>query len=53
MRFVRQLRGASVPEAHAIIHTAPGEEGQGDYGQGPMVRHPATRKYRRTRAGPP
>jgi transposase len=49
MRFVRQLRGASVPEAHAIIQTAPGEEGQVDYGQGPMVRHPATGKYRRTR----
>jgi transposase len=49
MRFVRQLRGARVPEAHAIIQTAPGEEGQVDYGQGPMVRHPATRKYRRTR----
>ena len=49
MRFVRQLRGASIPEAHAIIHTPPGEEGQVDYGQGPMVRHPATGKYRRTR----
>jgi transposase len=49
MRFVRQLRGAAVPEAHAIIQTAPGEEGQIDYGIGPMVRHPATGKYRRTR----
>jgi transposase len=49
MRFVRQLRGASVPEAHAIIQTPRGEEGQVDYGQGPMVRHPATGKYRRTR----
>lgn len=49
MRFVRQLRGASLPEAHAVIQTAPGEEGQVDYGQGPMVRHPETRKYRRTR----
>jgi hypothetical protein len=27
----------------------PGEEGQVDYGDGPMVRHPATGKYRRTR----
>ena len=26
--------------------TAPGEEGQVDYGDGPMVRHPVTRKYR-------
>jgi transposase len=49
MRFVRPLRGAAAPEAHAIIQTAPGEEGQVDYGQGPMVRHPATGKYRRTR----
>jgi transposase len=49
MRFVRQLRGVSVLEAHAVIQTAPGEEGQVDYGQGPMVRHPVTRKYRRTR----
>jgi transposase len=49
MRFVRHLRGAAVPEAHAIIQTAPGEEGQVDYGTGPMVRDPATRKYRRTR----
>ncbi len=49
MRFVRQLRGAAMPEAHAVIQTAPGEEGQVDYGEGPMVRHPQTRKYRRTR----
>jgi transposase len=49
MRFVRQLRGAAVPEAHAIIQTPPGEEGQVDYGDGPMVRDPQTRKYRRTR----
>jgi transposase len=49
MRFVRHLRGAALPEAHAIIQTAPGEEGQVDYGTGPMVRHPATKKYRRTR----
>ena len=49
MRFVRQLRGAAAPEAHAVIQTPPGEEGQVDYGDGPMVRHPATGKYRRTR----
>src|SRR4029453_13315882 len=36
-------------EAHPLIVTAPGEEGQVDYGDGPMVRHPATGKYRRTR----
>ena len=49
MRFVRQLRHAAPPDAHATIHTAPGEEGQVDYGEGPMVRDPQTRKYRRTR----
>jgi hypothetical protein len=49
MRFARQLRGATAPEAHAIIQTPPGEEGQVDYGDGPMVRHPGTGKYRRTR----
>ena len=48
-RFVRCLRGSRPAEAHPIIVTAPGEEGQVDYGDGPMVRHPSTRKYRRTR----
>ncbi len=32
-----------------MITTAPGEEGQVDYGDGPMVRHPKTGKHRRTR----
>ena len=36
-------------EARAVITTAPGEEAQVDYGDGPMVRDPATGKYRRTR----
>src|SRR5207247_7977791 len=48
-RFVRKLRGAQVPEAHAVISTAPGEEAQVDYGSGPMVRDPDSGKYRRTR----
>jgi len=48
-RFVLTLRGARPTEAHPVIVTAPGEEGQVDYGEGPMVRHPVTRKYRRTR----
>lgn len=48
-RFVVKLRGESIPEAHPIIQTAPGEEGQVDYGDGPMVRHPETGKYRRMR----
>src|SRR5207245_2324993 len=48
-RFVGRLRGPQTAEAHPIIITAPGEEGQVDYGDGPMVRHPSTRKYRRTR----
>src|SRR6185295_17432986 len=38
-RFVRTVRGTSSPEAHVVITTAPGEEGQVDYGDGPMVRH--------------
>jgi transposase len=48
-RFARKLRGARVPEAHAVIFTPPGEEAQVDYGEGPMVREPTTGKYRRTR----
>src|SRR5947207_5125875 len=48
-RFVVTLRGARTPDAHPVIVTAPGEEGQVDYGEGPMVRDPVTRKYRRTR----
>ena len=48
-RFVVKLRGQRTPEAHPVIVTAPGEEGQVDYGDGPMVRHPVTGKYRRTR----
>jgi transposase len=48
-RFVGQLRDHRAPEAHPVIVTPAGEEGQVDYGEGPMVRHPETRKYRRTR----
>jgi transposase len=48
-RYVAKLRGVHVPEARNVIVTAPGEEAQVDYGTGPMVRHPATGKYRRTR----
>ncbi len=48
-RFVVRLRGQRTPEAHPVIVTAPGEEGQVDYGDGPMVRHPDTGKYRRAR----
>jgi transposase len=48
-RFVLMLRGTSSPEARVVITTAPGEEGQVDYGDGPMVRYPDTGKYRRTR----
>ena len=48
-RFVRQLRGGTSPEARAIILTPPGEEGQVDYGSGPMVRDPHSGRYRRTR----
>jgi transposase len=48
-RFVAALRDRRLPDAHVVITTAPGEEGQVDYGEGPMVRHPQTGKYRRTR----
>ena len=48
-RFVRKLRGTQSPEARAVIQTAPGEEAQVDYGDGPMVRDPQSGKYRRTR----
>jgi transposase len=48
-RFVRQLRGGAPVDARVVITTAPGEECQVDYGEGPMVRHPQTGKYRRTR----
>ena len=48
-RFVKKLRETQRPETHPVITTAPGEEGQVDYGAGPMVRHPDTGKYRRTR----
>ncbi len=48
-RFVRKLRGHAVVKTFAVIHTDPGEEAQVDYGEGPMVRHPESGKYRRTR----
>jgi transposase len=49
LRYVQKLRGTTSPEAHGVIVTPPGEEAQVDYGEGPMVRHPETGKYRRTR----
>jgi transposase len=48
-RFVHGLRETTAPEARVVIATRPGEEAQVDYGEGPMVRHPVTGKYRRTR----
>jgi transposase len=48
-RFVRQQRGVTSPEARVVIETAPGEEAQVDYGEGPMVRDLSTGKYRRMR----
>jgi len=46
---VQTLRGRSSPDARVVILTASGEEGQVDYGDGPMVRHPQTGHYRRMR----
>jgi transposase len=48
-RCVRKLRGGAPAEARAVIVTPPGEEGQVDYGSGPMVRDPHNGRYRRTR----
>ncbi len=48
-RFVLKLRGSTPTEARALITTAPGEDGQVDYGDGPMVRDPGSGKYRRVR----
>ena len=48
-RFVVTLRGSTPAEARVVITPAPGEEGQVDYGDGPMVRDRGTGKYRRTR----
>src|SRR5579864_3430790 len=48
-RFIRKLHPASSPAACAVIETAPGEEAQVDYGDGPMVRDPHSGKYRRMR----
>jgi len=48
-RFVGKLQGSHAPEACPVIETAAGEEAQVDYGEGPMVRDPQSRKYRRTR----
>jgi len=47
-RFIRKLHPSSAV-AHPRITTAPGEEGQVDYGTGPWVKHPKTGRYRRTR----
>jgi len=48
-RFVMKLRGSAPVEARVVITTAPGEEAQVDYGEGPMVRDASSGKYRRTR----
>ncbi|MBK6696075.1 MAG: IS21 family transposase [Myxococcales bacterium] len=48
-RFVKKLHGTRELEAHPVIETPPGEEAQVDYGEGSMVRDPATGKYKRTR----
>jgi transposase len=48
-RFVVRLRGSAPADARVVITTAAGEEGQVDYGDGPMVRDRGTGKYQRTR----
>ena len=48
-RYLARLRATAPPEARVVIATAPGEEAQVDYGEGPMVMNRETGKYRRTR----
>jgi len=48
-RFVSRLQGGQSSEPCVVIETAPGEEAQVDYGDGPMVRDPESGKYRRSR----
>lgn len=48
-RYVANVRAEAPESACGFIDTKPGEEAQVDYGEGPMVRNPATGKYRRTR----
>ena len=51
-RFVRKRRGTQTPEARVVESSRPRagqENAQVDYGTGPMVRDPESRKYRRTR----
>ena len=49
-RFIHKLRSsAPAQQPCAVIVTAPGEEAQVDYGEGPMVRDPQSGRYRRTR----
>ena len=48
-RFVSSVRQQPAVEARVVITSAPGEEGQVDYGEGPMVRDADSGKYRRTR----
>jgi transposase len=48
-RYVHKLQGEAPPEARVVIETPAGQEGQVDYGEGPMVRNPLTGKYQRTR----
>jgi len=49
-RFINKLKGPTSPQQPcAVIVTQPGEEGQVDYGDGPMVRDPQSGRHRRTR----
>ena len=50
-RFVTRLRRerGEHDAPCGVIETAPGEEMQVDWGEGPMVRYPPTGEYRRTR----
>ena len=49
MTRLRRERGEHGDAPCGVIETAPGEEMQVDWGEGPMVRYPETGKYRRAR----
>jgi hypothetical protein len=52
-RFMVRLRATAPPEARVVIVTAPGEEAQVDYGEGPMVRDRESGKWPATKCWQP
>lgn len=48
-RFARRLRGTRAPELSPVIITPPGEEAQVDYGLGPLLPKPGSKRRARPR----